>query len=239
MARNPDLHKNHRKRTLDTYLSQDCENIPDHILLEMLLYFSIPRSDTNELAHRLIDRCGSFNNVLDASEAELTEVSGIGKHSADLIRLFGLVKRKYDINAAMPAKMKFNSLSEIGEYLIPLLKNRKEEVLYVLMLDSKNKLMMLRKLNEGVSGMIEITVKKIIEAAISCKCSNIVLAHNHPGGDCTPSDRDVFSTIEIKRACDSVDVTLSEHFIVAGDCYTPILEFIRSEQQKQLKKYNL
>ena len=112
MSRNPDLHKNHRSRTLETYLSQESETIPDHILLEMMLYYSIPRRDTNELAHALLEHCGSFNNVLDATEKDLTEVKGIGSNSARRVRLFGLIKRKSDIHASLPPKKQFASIQQ-------------------------------------------------------------------------------------------------------------------------------
>jgi len=234
-SKSKNYHAGHRSRTLETFLSRECYEIPDHILLEMILYFSIPRQDTNRLAHELIEHCGSFNNVFDASEKQLTEVMGIGKKTAQHIKLIGIASRAYDVNAASPSGKRFANLDEIGEYICAILKNRKQEVFYILMLDSQNTLLGCRLIENGSPNQADISIDRILQLSYFTGCSKIVVAHNHPGGTPEPSDEDVTFTLSIKRAFDPLSTEFVEHFIIAGNNYIPIYRYLADIRRKKFE----
>ena len=226
-------HKNHRRRTLETYLKAEPADIPEHLLLEMILYYCIPRIDTNELAHRMIDHFGSFNAVIDASFDELTKIEGVGRRTAEFIKLNSIVINRYGIEEVKPQK-RFRSMEEIGEYFAALMRGFSEERMYVMLLDCKNGLINTRLLRTGGRMSVDIDIRKIAEMAMTGACTKIVLAHNHPSGDPEPSDSDVTSTFTVKRACDSIGIELAEHFVVSRTGVTPIIEYVANLRKAAL-----
>ena len=226
-------HRDHRRRTLETYLKAEPGDVPAHLLLEMMLYYSIPRTDTNDVAHRLIDHFGSFNAVINASVDELTKIEGVGKRTAEYLKLSSMVIKRYGIEEVKPAK-RFQSMEEIGQYFSALMRGSSEERMYVMLLDCKNGLINTRLLRTGGRMSVDIDIRKIAEMAMTGACTRIVLAHNHPSGDPEPSDADVSSTFAVKRACDSIGIELAEHFVVSRTGVTPIIEYVA-----RLRKANL
>lgn len=223
------IHAGHRERMKSSQLILEGEDLPEHILLEMLLYYSIRQKNTNELAHSLIDRFGGLNQVLDAPEWMLTKLPGIGKESARLIRLVSMIRKKYDVNAATPGKP-FSSINEVGEYFTELLSGKSEECFYIMLLTASNSLIGCVPVSSvGGTTFTDVDIKKIAAAALSSPlCTKAVIAHNHPSGNPEPSDADITVTYSVKRALDAVGVTLEEHFVVAGKRFVPIFSYIES-----------
>ena len=223
------VHSGHRERMKSSQLILDGEDVPEHILLEMLLYYTIRQKNTNELAHSLIDRFGGLNQVLDAPEWMLSELPGIGKESARLIRLVSMIRKKYDMNAATPGKP-FSGIKEVGEYLVELLSGKSDEQFYVMLLTESNSLIGCVPVSSvGATSFAEVDVKKMAAAALSSPlCTKVVIAHNHPSGNPEPSDDDITVTYTAKRAFDAVGVTLAEHIVVAGKRFVPIFSYIES-----------
>lgn len=192
-------------------------------MLELLLFYSIPQRDTNELAHELIERFGSLPEVFDASFDDLISVPGIKEHSAVLIKMVPALSRRYALEKNRTTTS-LSSMEKIGEYLVNKYVGINVETVFLLLLDNKFNLIECVKVHEGSVNSSAITLRRLIETALFKRASMAVLAHNHPSGVALPSSDDLFTTREIKRAFDLMEIKLLAHMIVAGNSYLDILK---------------
>ena len=216
------MHKDHRKHTKDRFLSEGLDSFEPHNVLELLLFYSIPQKDTNETAHMLINRFGSLSAVFDAPYDDLLTVTGISEHSATLIKLIPAISRRYAMEKNSKVT-KLSSIEDIGKYLVARYLGVTEETVLLLLLDNKFGLIDCVKVHEGSVNSSAITMRKLIETALFKRASMVVLAHNHPSGVALPSSDDLFTTQQVKRAFDLVEIGMLAHIIVAGDTFTNIL----------------
>ena len=216
------MHKDHRKHTKDRFLSEGLDSFEPHNVLELLLFYSIPQKDTNETAHMLINRFGSLSAVFDAPYDDLLTVPGISEHSATLIKLIPAISRRYAMEKNSKVT-KLSSIEDIGKYLEARYLGVTEETVLLLLLDNKFGLIDCVKVHEGSVNSSAITMRKLIETALFKRASMVVLAHNHPSGVALPSSDDLFTTQQVKRAFDLVEIGMLAHIIVAGDTFTNIL----------------
>ncbi len=214
------VHDGHRERMKKRYLEQGLEGFSDDEALELLLYYAIGRLDVNPLAHRLLDRFGSFRAVLDADPAELEEVEGVGGNTALLLHLVKDLNRRYllDIQAAR-RKPKLDTAEASGRFFLPYFYGLKEERIYAALLDDKLQLISCRQVAEGSISAAQVSVRKLVELAIREKATGILLAHNHPAGQAVPSLEDREATLRIHAALAAVQIRLLDHIIVAGEDY--------------------
>lgn len=216
------MHKDHRKHTKDRFLSEGLDSFEPHNVLELLLFYSIPQKDTNETAHMLINRFGSLSAVFDAPYDDLLTVPGISEHSATLIKLIPAISRRYAMEKNSKVT-KLSSIEDIGKYLVARYLGVTEETVLLLLLDNKFGLIDCVKVHEGSVNSSAITMRKLIETALFKRASMVVLAHNHPSGVALPSSDDLFTTQQVNRAFDLVEIGMLAHIIVAGDTFTNIL----------------
>ena len=216
------MHKDHRKHTKDRFLSEGLDSFEPHNVLELLLFYSIPQKDTNETAHMLINRFGSLSAVFGAPYDDLLTVPGISEHSATLIKLIPAISRRYAMEKNSKVT-KLSSIEDIGKYLVARYLGVTEETVLLLLLDNKFGLIDCVKVHEGSVNSSAITMRKLIETALFKRASMVVLAHNHPSGVALPSSDDLFTTQQVKRAFDLVEIGMLAHIIVAGDTFTNIL----------------
>ena len=216
------MHKDHRKHTKDRFLSEGLDSFEPHNVLELLLFYSIPQKDTNETAHMLINRFGSLSAVFDAPYDDLLTVPGISEHSATLIKLIPAISRRYAMEKNSKVT-KLSSIEDIGKYLVARYLGVTEETVLLLLLDNKFGLIDCVKVHEGSVNSSAITMRKLIETALFKRASMVVLAHNPPSGVALPSSDDLFTTQQVKRAFDLVEIGMLAHIIVAGDTFTNIL----------------
>ena len=216
------MHKDHRKHSKDRFLSEGLDSFEPHNVLELLLFYSIPQKDTNETAHMLINRFGSLSAVFDAPYDDLLTVPGISEHSATLIKLIPAISRRYAMEKNSKVT-KLSSIEDIGKYLVARYLGVTEETVLLLLLDNKFGLIDCVKVHEGSVNSSAITMRKLIETALFKRASMVVLAHNHPSGVALPSSDDLFTTQQVKRAFDLVEIGMLAHIIVAGDTFTNIL----------------
>ena len=217
------VHDGHRNRLKSRFLSQGLSGFEDHNILELLLFFSVPRSDTNEIGHRLLKTFGSISNVFDAPVEALCKVEGVGEHSATLIKLIPELCRVYNIDKAENIKI-INSTDDAGRYFIPRFIGKTTEEVHIMLLDDKKRLIKAEVITKGTISAAAISVRKIVDAAISNNATGVILAHNHPGGVAIPSPNDVAVTRKIYLALNSIDITLHDHIVVAGDDYVSLRE---------------
>lgn len=207
------VHDGHRGRKKEQFLKNG-DALADHELLEILLYYAIPRRDTNELAHRLLDRFGSLERVLTASAEELQAVDGLGQSAAVLLTLLPVIWRRTEQQGQ---EQILNSVERCGRYFLPLLRRQKRELLYQVCLDGKGKVLSSRCLAQGGVSMASLSIRQVVENALHTGAVAVVLAHNHPSGVALPSQEDRITTLQVRDALAVMDIRLVDHIIVADD----------------------
>lgn len=230
------IHEGHRQRLKERFCNEGLDNFNDLYVLELLLFYSIKRKDTNLIAHRLLDRFGTLRQVLDASRSELMKVEGVGEHTAVFLSLIRDVGRYYQIDREKEGKV-LRSLNECGAYVKQYFFGRNVETVFLLCLDSKCKLLSCRKVGEGSVNSAGISVRRIVEIALNEGASTAILAHNHPSGLAIPSAEDIQTTYKIAQALQSVDVVLADHIVVSDSDYVSMVDS-RYYHPSELEKYN-
>ena len=211
------IHDGHREKMRRRFLQGGLEPFADHEALELLLYYAIPRRDTNPIAHALMERYGSLAAVLDAPVEDLQKVEGIGESAAILLKLAPQLYRKAKLSDAEQETV-LSSVERVGAYLLERFAGEKNEVVYQLCLDRKGRLLACKKLGEGGIASADLDVRRLVENAILTGASAVILSHNHPSGVALPSRDDYAATDRAKAALNVVGVALTDHIIVAdGD----------------------
>lgn len=211
------IHDGHRDNMRKRFLAAGLDAFADHEALELLLFYAIPRRDTNPIAHALINWYGSLSAVLDAPVEDLQRVAGIGENSAILLKLVPQLYHKACLADAAKETI-LNSAERAGAYLLHLFAGVSREILYQLCLDQKGKLLACKRLSEGSVSSAELNVRVMVENAILTHASGVILSHNHPSGIALPSQDDYNTTEQARIALNTVSVTLVDHIIVAdGD----------------------
>ena len=214
-------HEGHRDRMKKRFLRHGLSSFDDHNVLELLLFYAVPRQDTNALAHRLLDTFGSLDKVFEALPEELMSVSGIGENAAALIRLVPEVTKRCLIVQESAEKILADRAS-IGRYLVPRFMNQRTEVVMLLCLDSKMRVLDCRQIGSGGLNSASFSIRDIVQQCLLRNARYAVLAHNHISGVAIASSEDVYTTREVKRALDLIGVKLLEHFIVTGEDYAAL-----------------
>ena len=218
------IHDGHREKMRRRFLSGGLEQFADHEALELLLYYAIPRRDTNPIAHALMDRYGSLSAVLAAPVEDLQKVDGIGESAAILLKLVPRLCAKARLADAGRQELILNTASRAGAYLLEHFYGEQNEVIYQLCLDRKGKLLACKKLGEGSIASAALDVRKLVENAILHSASSVVLAHNHPSGVATPSHEDYAATDRARNALETIGVALADHIIVADGDFVSLAE---------------
>lgn len=212
------IHDGHRERLKNKLLEQGLDVFDDHTVLELLLFYATPRKDTNPLAHELMNMFGSLEAVFEAPAEELYKTTGIGENAVTLLKLIPEVSRRYAID-----KNKFDdildSTKKAGDFLVARYMYERDEVVYVICLDSKCGVICCKELARGVANSAAISIRKIAELALSKNATSVIISHNHVSGLALPSFDDEMTTKRIKTALDSMGIILRDHIIVAGDDY--------------------
>lgn len=213
------IHDGHRERLRQQFLTHGFTGVADHNILEMILIYAIPRRDTNDLAHELVDRFGSLAAVLEADMDELKSVKGLGDNAAILLKMFTSVNKRYLEEKSEYNRHRINSVEAAADYLMAKFAYEKNEKAYALFLDNKNGIIDCRLISSGVVNATDISTRQLAEIALRCGACSVILAHNHPDGNVRPSDDDTRSTSCIKRALDLVGVKLLDHLVIVNGTY--------------------
>ena len=215
------VHDGHRQRKKEQFRMHGLDAFADHEVLELLLYYAIPRRDTNPVAHRLMERFGSLDGVFSATVEELEEVEGVGKNAATLLALWMPLYRR--VRTKPKAKeVILNSTEQAGQYFMDLFFGMRREELYEACLDAKGKLLACCRIAEGGVDAVNISTRRLVENALKCGASAVILAHNHPSGIALPSPDDNTTTLALWDALRAVGIPLIDHIIVADEDYVSL-----------------
>ncbi|MBC8569659.1 RadC family protein [Oscillospiraceae bacterium NSJ-54] len=217
------LHTNHRERMRDRFLKDGLDSFEPHNVLELLLFYAQPRGDMNPLAHRLIDTFGSLSGVLDAAVEDLRGVKGMGKNTAVFLKMIPQISRYY-LNDKYQNGFIIDSTQRAGEFLLPKFVGRTNEVVYLVCLDNKGKVINTTQVMEGSVNATQVSARHIIEIAIRTNATAVIISHNHPNGVAIPSGADVATTRDLEQALRLVGIQLMDHIIVAEDDFTSMAD---------------
>ena len=225
-------HENHRQRMYQRYQKSGLDGFAPHEVLELMLYYVIPRKDVNPLAHDLIDSFGSFSNVLDAHPDDLAKVAGISERSAVYLNMLPKIMRLYNTQKAQSSRP-LDSVAKVAEFAHDLFYGWNKEVFYLLCLDSKCSLTQYVQISVGETGGLHVHPKKVVEAAIRYNSSQVIFAHNHPAGIVTPSDEDITFTRRLAVVMSTIDIPVVDHVIVND---TASYSFAKHGRMQQINK---
>ena len=217
------IHDGHRQRLMERFRQEGLDHFDSVQVLELLLFFCIPRRDTNELAHALLNRFDSVARVMDASVEELMQVPGVGLNTATFLHLVKQSGRFYHVGSARQGA-KMNDKEDNGHFQQPNFKGRQKENQLLFCLNANCNVISCREVGEGDINAAVISPRRVVEIALAEKASTVVLAHNHPSGVAVPSHEDVVVTQRLAVALAAVDVVLVDHLIVADDDYVSLVQ---------------
>ena len=210
------LHDGHRNRLKNRFLNEGLTNFEDHNVLELLLFYSIPRSDTNEIAHELLNKFGSLHGVFEAGMEDLMSINGISRHSAVLIKMIPELFVVYGRDKVRDIQ-KINSSDDAKQFFIPRFYGKVREEVQIVLLDDKMNIIKWVKIYEGSVNSANVPIRKIVEIAIENRATNVIIAHNHPTGLILPSKDDLRATAKVREASALVDIKLLDHVIVSDN----------------------
>ncbi len=217
------IHEGHRDRMRARFLQEGADGFAIHEVLEMLLYGTIPRGDTNEIAHHLLDEFGSISNLIEADPYEISKTAGIGMKSAVFISLLHELVRRYE-KEKIAQKTALISVPRSVEYCKMLLAFRPAERFYVVCLDSRRQILHTAKISEGSINDVFISPRLIAEKALRYKATGVLLCHNHPNGSVKPSSEDIFMTGHLMSLLKPLGVEVIDHIIIGENQYFSFCE---------------
>ena len=217
------IHDGHRQRLKNRFLAEGLDHFEEHQVLELLLYYVIPRKDTNPIAHALLERFGSLSQVLDAQPEELAKVPGMGDSAATFLSLITSVGRYYLVNRTLQETI-LPSIEKCGQFLVPYFYGRRNETVFILCLDAKCKVLCCKEMGEGSVNSAGVPIRRIVETALGANATSVILAHNHPSGFALPSGEDVQTTKRVAMALDAVEIQLVDHIVVADDDFVSLAQ---------------
>lgn len=215
------IHKEHRSRIKERYAATHFQGFSQHEVLELLLFYVIPRQDVNPVAHALIEQFGSLSRVLDAPVDVLGKVKGMGPAAAQYLKLFPDVTRLYLIDRQTSIHA-LNTHRKVRDHLQPHFSTLRNEKLMLLLLDNAMHPLCCECISEGTASNVQVAYRRIAELVVKYNATAAILAHNHPSGIPFPSDSDKSITMAAVQFLDALNVSLIDHFIFTDTTCVPM-----------------
>ncbi|MCR9124951.1 MAG: DNA repair protein RadC [Rhodobacteraceae bacterium] len=212
-GRLPSYIADHRARLRDRFAVGGAQAIPDYELLELLLFRSIPRQDVKPLARCLIERFGDFNRVLTAPPERLQEIRGVGPATVTDLKIVEAAAHRM-ARARIIQRHVISGWGALLDYCHTTMAHRETEQFRVFYLDRKNTLIADEEQARGTVDHVPVYPREVAKRALELNASAIIVVHNHPSGDPTPSQADIGMTAQIQAACDALGLTLHDHIII-------------------------
>lgn len=228
------LHGGHRERMRERFLTAGGNALADHELLETLLFYAIPRRDTNDLAHRLMETFGSLAEVLEADVDLLCRTEGISTGSATYLKLLSELARRYtaDKMRTDDEKTVFDTPGKIAAFMAPRYIGVNVERVYLLLFDNGMHMVDCFHVCDGSVSGVTMSVRRIAERAYTKGAAAVVLTHNHPGGVASPSTEDVRVTRRLQESLRLLEIPLLEHYVFADRSYAPVMTAVHTQTEE-------
>ncbi|MCE5262378.1 MAG: DNA repair protein RadC [Deltaproteobacteria bacterium] len=211
-----DDRQGHRKRLKQKFMTAGIEAFHEYEVLELLLIYAIPRQDVKPLAKTLLREFGSLKGIVDAELSELSNVPGIGEHTALLFKLLKELAALY-LKQKAKGKPQIACTSELYDFCRTAMGGKKDEEFCVIYLDAQNQVIEFESVEKGVANQAVVYPRKVLENALRRKASALILAHNHPSGHVRPSDADIRLTKTIQETARALDILVHDHIIIGED----------------------
>lgn len=212
-GRLPSYIKDHRKRLRERFMSGGSAAMPDYELLELVLFRSIPRQDVKPLARALMDTFGDFNRVLTAPEERLRQIKGAGETVITDLKILEACAHRM-ARARVMQRHVISGWDALLDYCHTTMAHRETEQFRVFYLDRKNVLIADEEQAKGTVDHVPVYPREVAKRALELNASALILVHNHPSGDPTPSQSDIDMTTRIQDACVALGLTLHDHLII-------------------------
>jgi DNA repair protein RadC len=216
-GRVPSYMRDHRKRLRDRFMAGGAQALPDYELLELVLFRAIPRQDVKPLARQLIETFGDFNRVLSASPSQLSQVDGVGDAVAMELKIVEAAAHRL-ARAKVMQRHVVSSWDALLDYCHTTMAHRETEQFRILFLDTKNVLIADEEQAKGTLDHVPVYPREVVKRALELNAASIILVHNHPSGDPTPSAADIQMTHQIDTAARALGVTVHDHLIIGKSC---------------------
>jgi len=209
----PSYLSDHRKRLRHRFLTGGAAAMPDYEILELTLFRAIPRQDVKPLARLLIETFGDLNGVLSAPVSRLEKVKGVGPSVALELKIMETVTHRM-ARAKVMQRHVISSWDAVLDYCHTVMAHRDTEQFRVLYLNRKNVLIADEQQGEGTVDHVPVYPREVVKRALELNASALILVHNHPSGDPTPSDEDISMTRQIADAANALGIILYDHLII-------------------------
>ncbi len=217
-------HSGHRKRLKDKIERFGFESLYPHEMLEYILFASIPRKNTNDIAHRLIDTFGSYENVFKQKRENLLLVEGVGPSSVLQILSYAHHVSNFkheNVQGVAESPMKIKNLGDARRFFFEYFNGKKNEEFHVVLLDKSGKPIAHEIFCDGKNDSVSVSAGSVLRIIQGYMPHYVLLAHNHPSGNVNPSQKDIDFTNNIWKIIESIGITNHEHFIFSGaECYS-------------------
>ncbi len=203
----------HRQRLKDRFMRDAGASLHDYEMLELVLFLALPRAEVKPLAKALIARFGSFADVIAADAMELVKVKGVGENTAVALKTIQAAAIRLAREQVMNQPV-ISSWQKLLDYCRASLAFAKTEEFRVLFLDRKNVLIADEMQQTGTVDHTPVYPREVVKRALELGASSIIMVHNHPSGDPTPSKGDIEMTTEVREACEKLGISLHDHLII-------------------------
>ncbi len=212
-ARPPSYLRHHRRDLQDRFIQGGAQAMPDYELLELILFRALPRADVKPIAAALIEAFGDFNRVISAPVTRLLEIEGVDAPTAQELKIVEAAAHRL-ARARIMQRPVISSWDAVVDYCHTTMSHRETEQFRVLYLDRKNILIADEEQARGTVDHVPVYPREVVKRALELNASALILVHNHPSGDPTPSDADIAMTNQIRDAAEALDIQLHDHLIV-------------------------
>ncbi len=207
---------NHRARLRNRFMTAGAGALADYEMLELVLFRAIPRQDVKPLAKRLLDRFGDFNRVISAPTARLSEVQGVGTAVIQELKIVEAAAHRLG-QAKVLGTNAISSWAALMDYCKTTMAHRETEQFRILFLDRKNILIADEEQAKGTVDHVPVYPREVAKRTLELNASAVILVHNHPSGDPSPSQSDIAMTQKIQQALEALNITLHDHIIIGKD----------------------
>jgi DNA repair protein RadC len=218
MANDKNLHESHRERLKSRFLREGLSTFDEHQVLEMALFYAIPRKDTNPLAHTLLERFGSLSGVFNAPVSELVKIKGIGENAAVFLKMQNGLLLRYQ-SSYNDERINLSSHRLCVEYIEQKMKYLNHEEFHILCLDASLKLIKYLPMFKGTINAATVNLRELTSKLLQLDVSAVVVAHNHPSGLPYPSKEDIDITETLLCALKYQDIELLDHVIITSKAH--------------------